>query len=410
MSPPRLARVLGQIEPLGLDASRQRRAGELGSAGLDRAVDDPHRLVDGLTGGALLVDRRQRAELGLQLGELAPLAEQAGAEHGDRVEIAGGGDLGEGGLACCTDVVDHWSPFEATNGRDGISPDGLRRGALTDRRRHSSPVCPGHRNRCTCIGLKDTGGVIRANQFTLPSTSVGLTLAGCLEAQHGRGHGHVEALGASVVPDRHPLVDAGVVGQPACLVADDERDPSGQIGLGVRGPSVRRRADGPHPGRLHGGKRRVEHRHPEQRTGRRAYDLGVERIDRTGGEHHPIDTSGLGRPQDRAEVARVGDPVGDEHEAGRRQVEGGRRDAHHGEDGLRRLGRGDTLDHARRQHERRRAGDRVASRPRRTRPRSPSRRRRPRGRVGCPRRRTRLRRNANCGARAGAAAVGPWRC
>ena len=74
-------------------------------------------------------------------------------------------------------------------------------------------------------------------------------LTGRLEAQHRRRHRHVEALGPAVVADRHPLVDRGIVGQPVCLVADDERDPPGQIGLGVGGPSVRRRADGPQAGR-----------------------------------------------------------------------------------------------------------------------------------------------------------------
>ena len=97
--PPRLARVLGQVETLRLDSRRERGVGELGPARLDRALDRPERLVHGLAGDALVVDRRQGPEPGLQLRQVATLTQQAGPEHRDRVEVASSRDLGEGGLA-----------------------------------------------------------------------------------------------------------------------------------------------------------------------------------------------------------------------------------------------------------------------------------------------------------------------
>ena len=64
--------VLGQIEPLGLDAGRRARRRRARPGGRRSQLSTAaERLVDGLTGGPLLVDRRQRAELGLQLRQLA---------------------------------------------------------------------------------------------------------------------------------------------------------------------------------------------------------------------------------------------------------------------------------------------------------------------------------------------------
>ena len=88
-----------------------------------------------------------------------------------------------------------------------------------------------------------------------------------------------------------------------------------------------------------------------------AHDLGIEWIDRSGGEHHPIDAGRLGRPQDRPQVAGVGDAVGDEDETGRPEVERRWRDANDGEDGLGRVGRRNTFDDAGREHERSGPGD-----------------------------------------------------
>ena len=79
--PPRLARVLGQIEPFGRDTGRECGVGELARRVSIARSTAAEGLVDGLAGGPLLVDGRERAESGLQLRQLAALAEQAGAEQ-----------------------------------------------------------------------------------------------------------------------------------------------------------------------------------------------------------------------------------------------------------------------------------------------------------------------------------------
>ena len=73
--------------------------------------------------------------------------------------------------------------------------------------------------------------------------------AGRLEAQHGDGHRHVEALGPPAMLDAHPLVDRRVVGQAVGLAAGDDGDAAGPVDLGVRHALVRRRADQPQTGR-----------------------------------------------------------------------------------------------------------------------------------------------------------------
>jgi hypothetical protein len=87
-------------------------------------------------------------------------------------------------------------------------------------------------------------------------------------------------------------------------------------------------------------------RNVEQRAGRCTHGLGVVRVDRSRCEHHGVDTRRLGRPQDRAQVARIGELVGHHDEAEIVEVDGLRRHADHGEVRLRALGRGDTFEHA----------------------------------------------------------------
>src|SRR5690606_16332331 len=77
----------------------------------ERRGDRRQRLVDGLSGGLLLVGGGERAELALEPGEPALLAEQIGVEAAQLVERVGGGDVGQCCVARGTDVVDHGSPF-----------------------------------------------------------------------------------------------------------------------------------------------------------------------------------------------------------------------------------------------------------------------------------------------------------
>ena len=74
----RLADELGEVEPFGLDPACERLGAERGPAGLERVRDRGQRLVDGLAGGLLVVDRLERTEPGLQLGEVALLAGELG--------------------------------------------------------------------------------------------------------------------------------------------------------------------------------------------------------------------------------------------------------------------------------------------------------------------------------------------
>ncbi len=82
-------------------------------------------------------------------------------------------------------------------------------------------------------------------------------------------------------------------------------------------------------------------RHVEQRAGRGPHDLRVEHVDGARREHDGVGAGRLGRAQDRAEVARVGEPVGDDDERRRRRARPARscRWAHDGEHRLGRLGR-----------------------------------------------------------------------
>ena len=119
----RSADELGEIESFGVDPRVERLAAERGAAALERRGDRGHRLVDRLTGRLLVVDRCERAEPGLQLGEVALLAGQRGGEFVDLVErrrrrdraecrVTGGGDVGEhvDGLSDAVSVVERHPP------------------------------------------------------------------------------------------------------------------------------------------------------------------------------------------------------------------------------------------------------------------------------------------------------------
>ena len=80
-----------------------------------------HRLVHGLAGGALLLDRGEPAELRLELRQRALLAQQPAVERGHRLERVGGVDLGERRVTCGGDLVDHeWSFPESCRYGSGL--------------------------------------------------------------------------------------------------------------------------------------------------------------------------------------------------------------------------------------------------------------------------------------------------
>ena len=70
--------VLGEVEPFGLHACGEGGIAEQPPARVDRRLGGLQRLVHGLTGGLLLLDRGEAGELCLELGEGALLAEQPG--------------------------------------------------------------------------------------------------------------------------------------------------------------------------------------------------------------------------------------------------------------------------------------------------------------------------------------------
>ncbi|MEZ5295546.1 MAG: hypothetical protein R2697_04535 [Ilumatobacteraceae bacterium] len=105
------ADVLGQVEAFGGDAPGARRR-PVRPGALEGRLDGLHRLVDRLAGGLLLLDGVEGAELPLEGGEFALLAEQSGVERSDRVQRFGLLDLGERCRLGGADVVDHGSPFK----------------------------------------------------------------------------------------------------------------------------------------------------------------------------------------------------------------------------------------------------------------------------------------------------------
>lgn len=81
--------------------------------------------------------------------------------------------------------------------------------------------------------------------------------------------------------------------------------------------------------------------HVEHRTRGGANHLGIERIDRSCSQHDPRRPCGLCRTNDRAEIAGIGDPIGDHHPASAWRKRG-RPAFHNGQDRLWSLGTGDT--------------------------------------------------------------------
>ena len=145
-----------------------------------------------------------------------------------------------------------------------------------------------------------------------------------------------EALGPSGVGDGQPAVDGGVGGQPVRLVADGQREPAGEVGVGVGRAGGRGGAEHPEAGRSQLPQLDVvDDRQQEQRAGRGPHDLRVGRVDGVRGEHDRLGPGRLGRPQDGAEVARIGQADGDDDEAGVSQDLASRRAVAH--DGQQRL-------------------------------------------------------------------------
>ncbi len=142
-------------------------------------------------------------------------------------------------------------------------------------------------------------------------------------------------------------------GSPAASLPITERDAPGQVAVGVgddRAPGgvMTRRADQLDSGAGDVVDRRLDDRHVEHGTRRRAHDLRVERVDAARREHDGVGSGGFGGTHDRAQVARIAQAIEDDDEAGR--GEGGGHvtlgDADDGEWVLRRLGAADALQHA----------------------------------------------------------------
>ena len=322
----RRAGVLGEVEPLGRDPRRERRRRRARRGGPTSAASTAcDGLVERLAGRLLLVDRGERAELGLELGERALLAEQLGVERGDRVERVGGVDLGERRVTGGADVVDHGSPFGGVRERRRSAFPGwtqVRRG----RGRAASPspgVHPGHRNRSAVVTAHSATAGSRPGQPRSQPIRVHARHVGAggppRSTSTRRGHRDVEALGPTVVLDAHPLrrpARRRAARGPRCRATS--ATPPRPVGVGVAVALVRRGADQSAARRrahvVERGRRR--HGHVEQRPGAGPHDLGVEQVDRAGREHDGVDAGRLGRAQDRAEVARVVEPVGDDDERG----------------------------------------------------------------------------------------------
>ena len=212
-------------------------------------------------------------------------------------------------------------------------------------------------------------------------------LAGHFEAQHRRRHRDVEALGPAGVADRHPLVDRASSASPCASLPTTTATRPGRSASVCAVASVRRRADRAQPETACTDvERRVEHRHPEQRTGCARDDLGLNGSTDPGVSTTPSTpaASAERRIVPRLPGSARRSATSDETRPSLRSSAGVRhRDD--GEDRLRRLGRRDTLDHIRRESRTRRTPvDGRRARRRRTRPRPPTRRRPLRRRAARP--------------------------
>ena len=235
--------------------------------------------------------RGQRAEAGLAAGQRAALAEHLGLDGPQLVEGRGAGDRVQSGGAGAVELVVHRGSSRAVS-RGGVHTgpssepsagtipragwEVLRRVRRTgadprarpgggeiawSRRNHAGDATRRSRRPDPVSGAAASHGatgprrppaasdprLLRAArrarrrdrlraQRTIRSAAIGRlhpSLAGGLEADDRGGHRRVEALGPSGVGDGQPAVDRRVGGQPVRLVADGERQPAGQVGVGV---------------------------------------------------------------------------------------------------------------------------------------------------------------------------------
>ena len=119
---------------------------------------------------------------------------------------------------------------------------------------------------------------------------------------------------AAAVFDAHPLVDRRLGLETGRLVAGDDGDATGPVGVGVRDAAVRRGADQAQPGSDDLGQRCRQDGDVEQRSRRGAHHLRVRLVDRPGCDDDGVGAGRLGRADDRAEVPRLADAVGDDDE------------------------------------------------------------------------------------------------
>ena len=265
--------------------------------------------LSALAGGLALVDGGQRPELGSSAGPAAPrLPSSWRVERGDVVERRGGGDLGRAPSSRA-------ARMSSINGSPFSEPAGTVPGGLRSRRGRSSrrPRV----TRGTEIAARPRSRTRSGRRRSRRDRPPVQRRPGGLEAQHGRGHRHVEALGPAVVrrcaPTRRRRRRRRARG-PRCR-RRWRAGPTSRRGVGRRrGATTCRRCAAR---RRHVGQRRPSTTGTwNSAPGRGAHDLRVERVDRARREHHGVDAGGLGRAQDRAEVAGVGEPVGDDDEPG----------------------------------------------------------------------------------------------
>src|SRR3954452_3185481 len=81
------------------------------------------------------------------------------------------------------------------------------------------------------IAVRSLRGNLRQRREAARESAV--ALADDLEAQDGRSHGHVQALGPAGMRDRDPLVDPSVRGAAVRLIPEHERERPGEVGGGV---------------------------------------------------------------------------------------------------------------------------------------------------------------------------------
>ncbi len=240
-----------------------------GQPPVERRGDRGGRRVDRLAGGALVVHRGQPAEVHLEPGERALLAEQLGAERpapqrrrvpaairstaASRAAVTSSIIIGEN-LSSSTRAGPGGSPGVSgrrTSARSAQHPGRAGGTEIAVLSRSGSVAPPADRRRVRS-GVR---AIARPRRRWTPRIApgahggvhygVGRRMARRWRAASNNSTvAAIAALRLSTPPrtgDRQPAVDGCVVGQAVGLVADDQRDRRGEVDIGVDDAVVRRR-------------------------------------------------------------------------------------------------------------------------------------------------------------------------